>query len=310
MTDPERYSPVTRGVGVLILTFNEEKHIARCINSVRPLASRILVVDSHSTDRTVQIARELGARVLCNHWINYATQFNWGLKQMGAECRWVMRIDADEYVPPALAAEINERLDNLPSDVSGIYLKRRGYFMGQWIKHGGYYPTLLLRIWRNGVGKCEERWMDEHIKLSSGNTVTFDHDLIDDNLNDLTWWTNKHNGYATREAIDLLNLRYGFLKYDGLDTSQRGDQDKRRRWLKESVYARMPLGFRAFVYFLYRYIIRFGFLDGARGTIFHVLQGFWYRFLVDAKVFEIEAKMKARGTDVRTVLREDYGINI
>ena len=160
--------------------------------------------------------------------------------------------------------------------------------MNGWIKHGGYYPTYLLRLWRYGSGKYEERWMDEHVKLEHGKTITFENDFIDDNLNNLTWWTDKHNNYATREAIDLLNIKYKFSSADGLNANLSEAQDKRKRWLKENLYTRLPLFIRPFFYFIYRYIFKLGFLDGIPGLIWHFLQGFWYRFLVDAKVYDIE----------------------
>ncbi|MEQ1837229.1 MAG: glycosyltransferase family 2 protein, partial [Candidatus Nitrotoga sp.] len=242
-------------VSVVILTFNEEQHIARCIDSVRPFAHEIFIVDSHSTDRTVEIAQSLGAQAFANPWVNYATQFNWGLDNLPITGDWVMRLDADEYVTKALAQEIKSQLPNMVATVSGVYVARRVYFMGKWIKHGGYYPIRLLRIWRNGIGRCEQRWMDEHICLSDGgDKVFFPGDVVDDNQNNITCWTTKHNGYATREMIDLLNIRYGFDKHAGIDSNDAKQQESRKRWVKEHVYSRLPLGLRALVYFLYRYI--------------------------------------------------------
>lgn len=302
---------IVASVSVVILTFNEEQHIARCIESVRPFAHEVFIVDSHSTDRTVEIAQSLGARAFANPWINYATQFNWGLDNLPISGDWVMRLDADEYVTEALAQEIKTRLPGLVTSVSGVYVVRRVYFMGKWIRHGGYYPIRLLRIWRRGIGRCEQRWMDEHIRLSdAGDKFFFPGDVVDDNRNNITWWTAKHNGYATREMIDLLNIRYGFDKHDGIDSNDAKQQESRKRWVKERLYSRLPLGFRALAYFLYRYIVRGGFLDGYRGMIFHILQGFWYRLLVDVKVYEFESKMRTQGLDAKTLLRKDYGVEI
>ncbi len=139
--------------------------------------------------------------------------------------------------------------------------------------------------------------MDEHITVA-GPTMDFRGALIDDNLNSLTWWTDKHNRYASREAVDLLNIKYGFLPVDSIASLSDGSQASLKRWIKERVYARLPAGFRAFAYFFYRYVIRLGFLDGRAGTAFHVLQGFWYRYLVDAKVAEVERYMREEHCDV------------
>jgi len=278
-------------ITVQILSFNEEKHIARCIQSVQSFASQVVVIDSFSTDKTVEVAQSLGAVVLQNKWLNnYAHQLNWGLDHAPIEGEWVMRLDADEYITPELATEIQQKLVNVPSDVSGIYMRRRIHFMGQWMKRGATYPMWVLRLWRKGHGQCENRWMDEHIVLSEGKTIRFENDLVDDNLNDLTWWTNKHNHYATREAADLLNHRYQFMAVDHRDEDDK-EQAMFKRWLKEKVYARIPLFIRPILYFLYRYFLRLGFLDGWRGLQWNFLQGLWYRFLVDAKIFEAEAKI-------------------
>jgi hypothetical protein len=139
--------------------------------------------------------------------------------------------------------------------------------------------------------------MDEHIKVT-GPTVDVAGEIIDDNLNTLSWWTEKHNQYASREAIDLLNLEYGFMPLDSVARLRGGKQAGVKRWIKEVVYARLPGGSRAGLYFLYRYIIRFGFLDGHAGMSFHFLQGFWYRYLVDAKIAEVRRRMRSDGIDV------------
>lgn len=271
---------------VLILTFNEEKHIERCIKSLQEFAKEIFIVDSFSTDNTVNIAKELGAKVYCNKWKNYATQFNWGLENCPIETEWVMRMDADEYIMPELSNEIISKLDNVDDDTTGIYIKRRVFFLNQWIKYGGFYPTWLLRIWRHKKGYCEQRWHDEHIQVSEGNTIEFNYDLVDDNMSNLTWWTEKHNRYATIEAVDILNHRFGFIEYDEMTPAFFGTQAQRKRWLKHR-YMMLPLFIRPFLYFHYRYIFQVGFLDGKKGLIFHFLQAFWYRFYVDVKVYEI-----------------------
>ena len=296
-------------VSVIILTYNEEKHIERAIKSVLPFAEEVFIVDSFSTDRTVEIARSLGAKVYKNKWINYATQFNWALENLPIKTEWIMRLDADEIVTPELAEEIKKKVPYLEKDITGIYVKRRVYFMGRWIKYGGYYPIWLLRIWRKGYGFCEKRWMDEHIKITKGKTVKFDNDIMEVNLNNLTWWIEKHNKYASREAIDLLNIEFKFLNQDNVEAKLFGMQEQRKRWLKENIYAKMPLFIRPFIYFLYRYFLKFGFLDGKEGLIFHFLQGFWYRFLVDTKIYEVKRKIE-NGMSIEEAIEKVLGIKI
>ncbi len=300
-------SAEARQVTVLILTYNEEQHLARAIASVRSFARQVIVVDSFSTDRTLEIARGLGATVLQNCWENnHARQFNWGLDHAPIAGDWVMRLDADEYVTPELAEEIKRRLSALSADVSGIYFKRRIHFLGRWIRHGGMYPMWVLRLWRTGQGRCENRWMDEHIRLNEGASMRFDHDLVDENLNDLSWWTEKHNRYAVREAADLLNMKYQFAAYDDVASMDGREQSKIKRWIKERIYARLPLFVRPTAYFVYRYFLRLGFLDGIPGVIWHGLQGFWYRFLVDAKVYEAEVKTGRNRQAVMDLIEQEW----
>jgi glycosyltransferase involved in cell wall biosynthesis len=296
-------------ITVIILTLNEEKHIARCINSLLPITNKILIIDSGSNDNTIKIAEDLGAKVLKNSWVSYAFQFNFGIKNNPFHTKWLMRMDADEYILPELATEINEKLPTTFENTHGFYIKRRVIFMNKWIKNGGYYPYWLLRIWRNGSGICEESWMDEHIRLEKGETQNLENDLVDHNLNNLTWWTNKHNNYANREVIDLLNLKYEFNQEETVKASLTGTQEQRTRWIKKK-YANFPLFTRPFIYFHYRYIFRLGFLDGAQGMIWHFLQGFWYRFLVDAKIYEAYRKAGKSKEAIIQYIADEFGKDV
>ncbi|GAA4463456.1 glycosyltransferase family 2 protein [Nibrella saemangeumensis] len=293
-------------VSVIILTHNEEKHIARCLRSLHRFTDKVFIVDSYSTDRTVEIARSLGAEVVQNPWITYATQFNFGIEHTPYQTQWLMRMDADEYVTPELADEIRQRLTTLPAGVSGVYVKRRVVFMEKWIRYGGYYPIWLLRLWRRGQGLCEQTWMDEHIKLTAGQPIQFAHDIVDHNLNNLTWWTQKHNLYAIREVIDLLNIRYNFDETIRVDPKLFGTQEQRKRYLKVR-YASLPLFTRPVLYFVYRYLIRLGFLDGSKGFVWHFLQGLWYRFLVDAKLLEVYLRAGRDKAAIVKFFKDEYG---
>jgi len=273
---------------VIILTLNEEKHLERALRSVAPIADQTFVIDSFSTDRTVEIAGHYGACVLQNKFVNQARQFQWALKNAPVKSDWIMRLDADEYIEPDLVYEIRTKLYTLPSDVTGVNLKRKLIFMGKAIKHGGRGTLIMTRIWRKGVGEIEDRWMDEHIYVREGRTVTFDGGFADHNLNGLSSFTEKHNKYATREAIEILNRRFHFMRPTAtLSREGTSSQVAAKRFLKEHLYNRVPFQVSALAYFLYRYFILLGFLDGKEGLIYNVLQGFWYRFLVGARTEEL-----------------------
>ena len=288
---------------VVILTKNEEKNLRKCVESFNGAAKRFVIVDSGSTDSTEAVCRQLdgelrasGSRLdfYYHPWVSYADQFNWGLENTGISTAWSMRMDADEELLDELAKEIEEKLDRICEPVNGVILRRRLIFMGRWIRHGGRYPELLLRIFRTGMARCESRLMDEHMILSKGETVVFQNDLADNNQKDLDWWTAKHNWYSNREVLD-----HQMKEKDAIQTSGRsGKQAWIKRRLKNNGYYKMPMFFRAHLYFLYRYWIRLGFLDGTEGRIFHFLQAYWYRFLVDAKMYQCEKtgmKMKPQG---------------
>lgn len=293
----------------IILTLNEEEHLARCIASLAGLVTVVVIVDCYSTDATLTIANAHGARVIEHKWVNHATQFNWALSQLDADTDWVLRIDADEYLTPELLEQFKACLASVGTGFEGVYCGRRMTFQGRLIRHGGVFPIRVLRLFRYGKGECENRWMDEHIKVA-GPTLDVQGEIIDDNLNSLTWWTDKHNKYASREAVDLLNLQYHFMPHDSVASLRGGNQAGVKRWVKEVIYARLPGGFRAFAYFFYRYVIRLGFLDGQAGTAFHFLQGFWYRYLVDAKVADVKRYMRVQGVDVRVAIERVLGVRI
>jgi len=296
-------------VTAIILTFDEVVHIARSIESAKQVAQRVFVIDSGSSDATQKIACELGAEVLVNPFVNQATQFNWALERLPDDTEWVLRLDADEFLSPFLINEINKKLISLDTEVNGVFVTRRISFQGSLIRYGGVFPVKVLRLFRYGYGQSENRWMDEHIKVA-GKTIDFAGELIDDNLKSLTWWTDKHNKYASREAVDLLNLEYQFMPHDSIASIADGKQASVKRWLKEKIYARLPGGMRAFVYFSYRYFLRLGFLDGQAGTAFHFLQGFWYRYLVDAKVAEVKRIMRDKGLDIKQAIKFVLDINV
>lgn len=280
-------------IAIVILTFNESIHLPRALDHIKGFAREILVIDSFSTDNTVELAKAGGAIVLQHPFQHQAQQFNWALEHAPITASWVMRLDADEIIEADLAEEIVTNLPTLPPEVTGVNLNRKTIFQGKFIRYGGRYPLTLLRIWRRGKACIEDRWMDEHIYLTEGRAITLRGGFADHNLNDLTSFTAKHNGYASREALDVLNRRlHLFDSQIELTRESTATQAKIKRFFKESVYNRLPFEISAIVYFLFRYVVQLGFLDGREGLIYHVLQGFWYRFLVGAKLSELERAVK------------------
>lgn len=279
-----------KSISFVVLTYNEEKHIERCIKSLLPFAEEVWVVDSFSTDRTMEIAEGLGAKTVAHEFQNQAQQFNWAIGNLDITGDWIWRVDADEYISEDLGRKVTETIATCDGDVNGIYVNKAIVFQGRKLKHGGWYPAPQIKVIRKGYGESENKVMDEHLIITSGRTVYVDGDQTDENLNDLTWWTAKHNNYASREAVNMLQMQYDMdADAEGVEARFWGNDAERKRWLKVR-YARMPLFLRPFLYFFIRYVVKRGFLDGKAGFTWYVLQGFWYRFLVDAKVYEIKKR--------------------
>jgi len=271
-------------ITLIVLTYNEEVNLRACLDSVKDWVSEIIIVDSPSSDKTVEIAREYTDKIFTHPFKNQADQWNWAIDNLAIENEWILKLDGDEYMTRELLEELAVLLPSLLPDVNGIFMKRRFYFLGRWIRHGGYYPAWLMRLTRRGYGRSEEREMDEHLILTEGKAVYAKNDFIHDDKKGLTYWIEKHNKYAAREARVVLSNSSGLVIQGRRD----GDVAEKNRWLKNNVYYRMPKFLRVFIFFFYRYLLRGGFLDGMPGFIYHFLQGFWFRFLIDSKIYEMQ----------------------
>jgi glycosyltransferase involved in cell wall biosynthesis len=285
-------------ITTIILTYNEELHIKRCLDIISPVAKDVFVIDCFSKDRTVEIAQSYAnVHVLQHEWpvTKYAGQFNWALENVPITTKWVMRLDADEYPLPDLIEEMQAKIPSIGDDITGIVLKRRHIFMGKWVKRG-IYPIKLIRIFRYGKAMCEQRFMDEHIQLLEGQYVEFEHDFCDHSLISISEYCKKHINYAHREAAEILNEKYKLIESRAENVTHLGKQAERKHKTK-SKYNRSPLFWRSFAYFIYRYFLRGGFLDGKEGFLFAFIQGWWYRTLVDIKILEVRRWLKDNHLD-------------
>jgi glycosyltransferase involved in cell wall biosynthesis len=269
-------------VSVVVLTFNEAANIVACLDSVRDWAAQVFVVDSGSTDDTVTLATARGAIVAAHPFETHAAQWRWALSTLAIETPWVLALDADQRVTPELARSLAEAIAQ-PGDRVGFFLNRRQIFRGRWIRHGGYYPKYLLKLFRrDAVAVDPADRVDHHFRVT-GPTGQLAGDLIEDNRNEarIAEWIAKHNRYARLQAIEEIE-RAG-------DTGGRwsGNPDERTTRLK-GIWRRLPPYVRPAAYFFYRYILRLGFLDGREGFVFHFLQAWWYRLLVDINMDELK----------------------
>lgn len=299
-------------ITVIVLTKDEQLHIERCLNNVCPFVKKVFIIDCYSKDNTLEIAQKFdNVEVIQHEWpaTKYAGQFNWALENAPIKTKWVMRLDADEYLLPELIEEIKEKLPNLPSNVTSVVMTRRVMFLGKWMKRGTY-PVKMLRIFQYGKGICEQKLMDEHIQMFEGDSVEFENDFVDDNLHDLSWFVEKHIGYAIREAVDLLDIELDLTGQAAIDKEKKMNEQAVAKRKKKHKYASMPLFWRSFYYFLYRYFVKGACLEGKEGFLWTFIQGWWYRTFVDAKVFEIKKHCGSDKEAIRKYLKAEYGIII
>lgn len=266
----------------IILTKNEESNIERCITSLGNLPKRIIVVDSGSTDSTVAIAKKLGAEIYIHPFKHYADQFNWALDHTNIKTTWVYRIDADEALTQELRKEVGQKCaEHINDNVNGFLMKHKLYFLGKYLRHGGAYPFVKLTIFKPQYARFENRAMGEHVVLHQGTQIQLDNDCLHYDCKNLTAFIEKHNSYATREVQDY---------YDRIGKKQASLYGKaeRTKKLRDGFYYKLPKFLRARLYFWYRYYLQLGFLDGKPGKIYAFLQAYFYRYIVDAKIYETE----------------------
>ena len=282
---------MARALSVIVLAHDEETNLPACLASVRPLEAEVFVVDSGSTDRTVAIARAAGCEVVEHPFENYARQRNWAFDTLPIATPWTLCLDADERLTPELAAEIAALVARPDAPHDGYMLRKRTIFMGRWIRHGGQYPAWHLRLFRTGRGRCEDRLYDQHFVVD-GPIGALANDYVDVITSDLSAFILRHDRWAGLEAHELLAASQDVPpEHSRVIPRLTGTAIERKRFLRTRVYQRFPLFVRPFLFWIYGYVFRLGFLDGVEGLIFHTLQRFWFRFLVDAKLWELTRRL-------------------
>ncbi len=274
-------------ISVIILTYNEETNLPTCLNQLK-WAKEVFVVDSFSTDQTVEIAKRFGAKVFQRNWTIYYEQMNWALENLPISTEWIFVCDADEWVTGGLANEIQE-IALKKGDKFGYYIERKTVFLGRMLKHSGRYPDKVLRLFRRGKGRYEECIAHERFILD-GKAGYLRNPLIHDDRRDLFEYLNRHNRYSSLEA----QLRYQ-IKNQGVKSDFRasfiGDWGQRRRAVKYKIWYKLPL--RPILRFIWMYFVKFGFMDRKEGFIYVLLASF-HEFNINIKYWELCQRKKGR----------------
>ena len=293
INDHQSKAKLNKQFSFIIITFNEEIHLPRLLQSIKELDAEVFVLDSGSTDKTIAIAEEFGAKVLHNAFENHPKQWDFALKNFPVQTPWVICLDADQTVTPELKKGLEDFRAEDFANVNGIYFNRKNFFKGRWIKHGGYSPFYLLKMFRFSVGYSDLNENMDHRFIVSGKTIIWkDAHILEENLkeNNISFWIAKHNRYsdlvAHEEVERMIQIRSQTIK-----PRFWGSPDERTAWLKQ-LWWRLPRYVRPMLYFTYRMFFQLGILDGRTGVIFHFLQAYWFRLVVDIKIDEILQKDK------------------
>jgi glycosyltransferase involved in cell wall biosynthesis len=288
---------------IIILTFNEERNVPELIGQLEDFSYPIFVVDSYSTDATLDYLIDNKITYVQHEFINYSKQRNWAQANNPFKTDWVLHLDADERLTPELILWLNETFPIVSNQFEGFMFGRRAIFMDRWIKsHYNYH----LRLYKTAYGKCEEKAYDQHYILNGRSCLVKKADMTSKVCDNLNEFVAGHNKWAFLEAIDIVNKRSsGEVK-----NKFTGSPIETTRWLKNNVFQKTPLFLRSFAYFIYRYLFKLGFLEGKEGLIFHILQAFWFRFLVDAKVYELKKGMSTKQCSLAELLRTEYNYTL
>jgi len=269
----------------IILTHNEEIHLPRLLKSISGLNAATYILDSGSTDKTVELAEDFGAEVKVHLFENHPKQWDYALKNFHIKTPWIIGLDADQLVTPELYVMLASFKAESYDDINGIYFNRKNYFQGHWIRYGGYYPVYLLKMFRTGIGYSDLNENMDHRFIVPGKTIVWKNGhILEENLkeNDINFWLQKHERYSDLVAHEEIE-RMQKLRIQSLQPNLSGNPDERKAWLKR-LWWKLPIGFRPYLYYGFRMVLQLGFLDNKKARQFHYLQGLWFRKLIDKKI--------------------------
>ncbi len=278
-------------VSVLIPALNEELNLPACLESVAR-ADEVFVVDSQSSDRSIEISQEYGANVVQFHFNGrWPKKKNWSLENLPFRNEWVLIVDCDERITPELWDEIEEAIKD--SNYNGYYLNRKVFFLGKWIRYGGKYPDWNLRLFRHQLGRYEnlktedipntgDNEVHEHVVLE-GDVGYLKEDMLHIDFRDIYHWLQRHNRYSNWEARVYYNLLTGQDESGTIEANLFGNAVQRKRFLKK-IWVRLP--FKPLLRFVLFYFIRLGFLDGSPGYIYGRLLS-QYEYQIGVKLYEL-----------------------
>lgn len=284
---------MNKNFSFIILTFNEEVHLPRLLESIKKLNAQTYILDSYSTDRTLEIAANYDAEVLQSPFENHPKQWDFALKNFKITTPWTIGLDADQTVTPELFQMLADFNDNEHAGIDGIYFNRKNFFQGSWIRFGTFYPFYLLKMFRTGIGFSDLNENMDHRFIVPGKTEVWKKGwILEENLkeNDIAFWKSKHERYSDLIAQEEIE-RMQKLRIQSIKPNLLGSPDEKRAWLKR-LWWRLPLGFRPYLYFGYRMFFKLGIFEGATGIKFHYLHSFWFRRLVDKKIRALQKTNK------------------
>jgi len=288
-------------ISVVVMTFNEERNLQKCLDTIVGRVAEIHIVDSFSTDNTTPIGKSYTDKIHLHHYAGHPQQWEWALKTLHFECDWIFAVDADFEITTKLWETMQHALERWDGSVEGYFVRHRQVFRGRFLRHGTIYPRHWLRLFRKDKVLIDstER-VDVHFYVN-GPTAVLEGDVIEDNLKerDIVFWIQKQIRFAERHALEELQRRDSPVPLPVFGDFW-GTSDQRILWLKDRWY-RLPLYWRPFLLFLYRYFLRFGFLDGKEGLVYHFTQALFYRLLVDIHMDELRTSRNDKARSVENV---------
>ena len=275
-------------VSVIILTYNEQANIGFALDSLRDLTDEVFIVDSFSTDKTVEIARSYTDKIYQNPWDGWATQRNWALTNLPISSEWVFFLDADEQVTPEFWEELRQTINMANVDLAALNVRFDFFFLGRKLRFA-YESPPVLRVIRRGKATWKGEGAREYAAVE-GRVITMKSRLLHHNHKELALWVRKQTENAMQEArlTKTTTKEKAFVSSDA--NISRSNERLWRRVLRDNVWNKLPRYWRPFAYFFYRYIIRGGILDGRAGFAYCFLQGLWYQLLIDILIDEKQQK--------------------